>query len=122
MSPLTAAMLHLLHIDPGGPSAITAVRLWRQAGSPDLPPQDDAPTLGAWLRRCREVAGYSQRDVAGHIDRTQMQVCRWETGEACPDAGELATLFDVYQLSGSEREEGLELARRHHRARARRSA
>lgn len=124
MSPLTIAMIFAIEkwgLD--APATRDRVRLWRSAGSPDVvDPNGQAETLGSFLRQARTAVGLTQRTAGGHVGCGQMQVSRWENDAVIPDAGELATLFDLYHLDADARARGLALARSLHDSRIRRSA
>lgn len=119
MSPLTTALLLAVRDESlAGPVVAQCARVWRQAGAPDVIDESRSGSLGALLRRCRDAAGFTQRVAAGALGVGQAQLCRWESGERIPDAGELGAMADLYQLSPEQRADALARARRHRAERA----
>lgn len=63
------------------------------------------------IRELRKAAGYTQKDLAAKVNRTQQAVAKWECGIAEPDSSTLnalSSLFDVtieYLLGISESKE-----------------
>ena len=52
--------------------------------------------IGAVLRKMRERAGFTQKQVAEHFGRKQQVIGHWETGYAQPDVSTLFELCDLY--------------------------
>ncbi len=53
--------------------------------------------VGERLRAARELAGFTQTQVAERLQVTEMTVYRWESGKYEPSYGKLQLLSDLYQ-------------------------
>lgn len=51
------------------------------------------------LKRCRNNAGFTQKEVSDKIGRPQQTLASWETGKSQPDANTLFELCDLYGVS-----------------------
>jgi transcriptional regulator with XRE-family HTH domain len=74
-------------------------------------PSVRARQLAAQLRRLREVATLTGDDVAARLGWSPSKVSRIETSQSVITAGDLRKLLDVYEVSGSQRDQLLELGR-----------
>lgn len=122
MHALTVEILRRLQ---KGDVPFALIERWTEAGCPDLPDapvhEEDALTLGHALRRARECAGLTQRDVRRSLAELDVEVgaamvSRWEANMAMPDARELATVLNLYDADASQVAQVFELARACRRA------
>jgi transcriptional regulator with XRE-family HTH domain len=67
--------------------------------------------LGATLRRKREAAGQLQEQAAAALDCDTSKISRIEHGRSGLKAAELEKLLDLYQVTGPERQELLDVGR-----------
>ena len=67
--------------------------------------------LGATLRRKREAAGQRQEQAAEALDCDTSKISRIEHGRSGLKVAELEKLLDLYQVTGSERQELLDVGR-----------
>jgi transcriptional regulator with XRE-family HTH domain len=67
--------------------------------------------LGATLRRKREAAGQRQEEAAAALDCDTSKISRIEHGRSGLKVAELEKLLDLYQVTGSERQELLDVGR-----------
>ncbi|MGH3770074.1 MAG: helix-turn-helix domain-containing protein [Pseudonocardiaceae bacterium] len=67
--------------------------------------------LGARLRRQREAAGHLQEHAAKALDCDTSKISRIENGRSGLKAAELEKLLDLYQVTGPERQELLEVGK-----------
>ena len=58
-----------------------------------------ATLIASRLRRAREVAGFSQTEVAQELDVRPNTVCGWESGGRMPRAPELHSLAELYSCT-----------------------
>lgn len=70
-----------------------------------------AKALGAELRRAREAAGISVRELARQLETSHAAVSRWETGSRSPKPEDVAAYLARIDASGELRAELVELAR-----------
>lgn len=66
------------------------------------------------IRECRvmrEIADWSQADFARQVGVSQTQVCRWEQGNATPNADNLRTMVTVLQAAHGEQHARLQAER-----------
>jgi transcriptional regulator with XRE-family HTH domain len=66
---------------------------------------------GARLRQLREAAGASLDEVAAYLECSAAKVSRIETGRTTARVPDVRNLLDLYQVTGPEREEILDLVR-----------
>ena len=59
----------------------------------------DAPSLGARLRRARELAGYSQQEAADVVGTAREVVSYWENGRRVPSLTQVERLGALYGTS-----------------------
>lgn len=55
--------------------------------------------IGEKIRSLRRAKGWSQEDLAGHIGVSRQTVSKWELESAAPDAGNIAKLCTVFEIS-----------------------
>jgi transcriptional regulator with XRE-family HTH domain len=67
--------------------------------------------LGSEVRKAREAAGFSQRDVAKAMDWSLSKLLRIENGTASITSNDLRVLLAYYQVRESTRERLIEVAR-----------
>ncbi|QUH00027.1 helix-turn-helix domain-containing protein [Saccharopolyspora erythraea] len=70
-----------------------------------------ARAIGVELRRAREDAGLSARQLAEKIGKSHTTVGRWESGERSPRPVDVATVLSALGADNHLREELIELAR-----------
>ena len=78
---------------------------------PAKPPSARARQLAAELRRLREALGLTGEEVASRLQWSASKVSRIETSRSAVTTGDLRSLLDLYQVSGSTRERLAELGR-----------
>lgn len=66
-------------------------------------------TLARKLRECRESAGYTTKEVAQAIERSDKTVNAWEHGKGQPDADALYLLFKLYKMENIGAFYGIEM-------------
>lgn len=67
-------------------------------------PLNPPPTIGERIRRMRQEAGLSQRELGELVNVTQASVSHWETGVRAPEAVQVAM---VARHCGVEDRDGL---------------
>lgn len=107
MSPLTQKILELVRpeavkLEDG--ALLAAVRLWRSAGCPDLPPEDG--DFGGWLSRCRRGRGGTLHAVSGAMGITPSRLSRIESGIYVMSAQEWVLICAELHLTPEERARG----------------
>lgn len=80
--------------------------LWHMAGT-----TPKARAIGVELRRAREDAGLSARQLADKLELSHTTVGRWEKGERAPRPVDVATVLSALGSDNQTREELIELAR-----------
>lgn len=70
-----------------------------------------ARAIGVELRRAREDAGLSARQLAAQLDKSHTTIGRWETGERAPRPVDVAAVLGALGADNKVREELVELAR-----------
>lgn len=78
---------------------------------PRRSPGARAKGIGASLRRLREAAGKSLRDVASALAWDKSRLSRIETGQQNPTVEDVAALLAIYGVTGDDRDELLEAVR-----------
>jgi transcriptional regulator with XRE-family HTH domain len=78
---------------------------------PAKPPSARARQLAAELRRLREASGLTGEEVASRLGWSASKVSRIETARSPATTGDLRSLLDLYEVSGSLRERLTELCR-----------
>ncbi|SEL24186.1 Helix-turn-helix domain-containing protein [Carnobacterium iners] len=58
--------------------------------------------LGERLKESRMNRGYSQGDVADHLQISRQSISKWENGNSYPDLDNLVKLSDYYEISTDE--------------------
>ena len=61
-----------------------------------------AETLGKRLKELRQSNGYSQADIAEHLNISRQSISRWENDLSYPDIDNLKLLSEYYELSIDE--------------------
>jgi transcriptional regulator with XRE-family HTH domain len=79
--------------------------------SPAKPPSARARQLAAELRRLREASGLTGEEIASRLSWSASKVSRIETARSPVTTGDLRSLLDQYEVSGSLRERLTELSR-----------
>lgn len=80
--------------------------MWHMVGTT---PKTQA--IGVALRRAREDAGLSARQLATKLAKSHTTIGRWESGERAPRPVDVATVLSALGADNSLREELVELAR-----------
>lgn len=62
----------------------------------------DAVKFGLFLKKLRKEKGFTQEQLAEHLNTTNKTVSRWETGVNLPDIDMLVILSDFYQIGIDE--------------------
>lgn len=83
-----------------------AAILWHMAGT-----TPKAVAIGSELRRAREDAGLSARQLADKLGLSHTTIGRWEKGERSPRPVDVATVLSALGADNGIREELVELAR-----------
>ncbi|MBA8826254.1 transcriptional regulator with XRE-family HTH domain [Saccharopolyspora lacisalsi] len=80
--------------------------LWHMVGT-----TPKARAVGVELRRAREDAGLSARQLAVKLGKSHTTIGRWESGERAPRPVDVAAVLGALGVDGDTREELVELAR-----------
>lgn len=107
MSPLTHKLLEQLQhpANHAENAALTeALRLWRFAGCPDLPPKDGS--FGEWLARTRKARGATLRSMSAALNVQLSRLCRVENDHCGLYASEWIGLCVELNLTPEERATG----------------
>lgn len=51
------------------------------------------------LKALRVNAGYTQKEIANKMGKSNKTICRWENGESFPDPIEIDMLCELYGVS-----------------------
>ncbi len=78
---------------------------------PVKPPSARARRLAAELRQLREASGMTGEEVASRLKWSASKISRIETSRTAVTTGDLRSLLDLYQVSGSARDRLTELCR-----------
>ena len=69
--------------------------------------------MGKFIRKMREQAGMSQKELGEYLSVTDKAVSKWERGLACPDIETLKSIALLFNHTISEIIDGTELDTRH---------
>lgn len=58
--------------------------------------------FGNWLRNKRESQGYTQMDVAKHLNITREGISKWENGKRRPNLEMLTKIFRFFNCTKEE--------------------
>ena len=112
MSPLTAKLLEQLQKAPchSEDAAFTeALRLWRFAGCPDVPPKEGC--FGEWLKRARRSRGVTLEGLSTPLKMNINGLSRIENSLYEITAREWSLLCSELALTPEEKAKGEELLR-----------
>lgn len=70
-----------------------------------------ARQLGGELAAARLLAGYKQVEVARQLGRHPSVIGRWERGERLPSENDVSAMLALYEVTGTERDRLLQMAR-----------
>ena len=103
MSPLSRKVLEYLQIPSHAENVALneALRLWRSAGCPDVPPKDGS--FGEWLSRIRKGKGATLQSVQALTGIERCRMSRIENGNGLPDAREWLLLCTELGITQEER-------------------